>query len=185
MTMNVLPGLGPYQPYCIEEGLVSLSPDQQYWHHQTMKAHSLARGWSFILSIPTYFLPVDDLGGRWVLKNIPGVVPGRLNPPRRWTREPRIGSDWVWLEWVVLLNAVAMKVFEFWRSACSEMTHLVIVLWPNASEALAATKIIDCHMIAFVPCDDIIQIKNSVFFRIDSITCYSNHMFSYVFTFQY
>ena len=44
------------------------------------------------------------------------------------------------------------------------MTHLVIVLWPDASEALAATKIIDCHMIAFVPGDDIIQNKNSVFF---------------------
>ena len=88
-------------------------------------------------------------------------------------------------EWVMLLNAVAQKVFELWRWVCSKMTHLVIVLWPNASEAFAAAKIIDCHMIAFVPGDDIIQIKNSAFFRIDSITCYSNHMFIYVFTFQY
>ena len=43
------------------------------------------------------------------------------------------------------------------------MTHLVIVFWPNASEAFAAAKIIDCHMIAFVPGDDITQIKNSEF----------------------
>ena len=65
------------------------------------------------------------------------------------------------------------------------MTHLVIVLWPNASEAFAAAKIIDCHMIALVPGDDIIQIKNSVFFRIDSNTCYANHIYNYTFTFQY
>ena len=29
--------------------------------------------------------------------------------------------------------------------------HLVVVFRPNASEAFAATQIIDCHMKAFVP----------------------------------
>ena len=90
----------------------------------------------------------------------------KMNP---WT------YNWLWLGLILL-----------WRSVCSKMTHLVIVLWPNTTEAFAAAKIIDCHMVAFVPGDDIIQIKNSVFFCIDSITCYSNPMFSYVFfTFHY
>ena len=31
------------------------------------------------------------------------------------------------------------------------ISHLMIVFWPNASEAFAAPEVIDCHMKAFVP----------------------------------
>ena len=44
-----------------------------------------------------------------------------------------------------------------------EAVHFVIIFGPNSTEAFAATKIIDCHMIALVPGDNIIQIKNSEF----------------------
>ena len=37
--------------------------------------------------------------------------------------------------------------------------YLVIVFWPNASEAFAATEVIDCHMKAFVPGGNVHQIR--------------------------
>ena len=47
------------------------------------------------------------------------------------------------------VHLVMMKRYE--DDSMIQWLHLVIVFWPNSSEAFAAPEVIDCYMIAFVP----------------------------------
>ena len=120
-----IPGLGPHQPCCKEARLVFLSP--KHSSKSSLWSHHQNRTEKYQLQ------PVDGWADPWALRNILGAFLGHWSQQQRWTRAP--GHD--------------EKVW-WWYNAL-QWLHLVIVFWPNSSEAFAAPEVIDCYMIAFVP----------------------------------